>query len=286
MLQLFVKLLFVMAASLLMISYAHSETIKVNQNTGTREEVIFKVLQLALSKTAPSANFSEQKNRLNEARTFESVLDGKLSVMWAGFQPTYERELLPVRIPILKGVLGHRLMMIKKGAQHRFDNIKTLDDLKKFHAGTGTFWGDTKILEANNIPVIKTIKYRNLFPMLEGDRFDYYPRAAHELWEELNKYAELNLTVEKNILLFYPLALYFFVAPDNQELHDKIYKGFEMAIQDGSYDTLFFNDPSIKAMIEQGNLKNRKIFHLKNPDLHPNTPINRSEFWLDVANLK
>ncbi|MCW8994837.1 MAG: transporter substrate-binding domain-containing protein [Psychromonas sp.] len=284
--KLFSKLFLVISSSLLTLSYACSETLEINQYSGTREEVVFKVLQLALSKSDPSVNFHQQKSRANEARTFKLVLNEKLSVMWAGFQPQYEKELLPIRIPVLKGILGHRLMMIKQGSQHRFDNIKTLADLKAFTAGTGTFWGDTKILEANHIPVIKTIKYQNLFPMLEGERFDYYPRAAHELWEELDKYSELNLTVEKNILLVYPLALYFFVAPDNQALHDKIYKGFEMAIEDGSYDKLFFNDPSIKAMIEKGNLSKRKIFHLKNPDLNPQTPINRPEFWLDVSKLK
>ena len=81
-----------------------------------------------------------------------------IDLMWAGVDPSLDKTMLPIRIPILKGLLGHRIFIIKKENQSRFNNIKTLADLKKLTAGQGTKWGDTKILKSANIPVITTLK--------------------------------------------------------------------------------------------------------------------------------
>ena len=186
---------------------------------------------------------------------------------------------------MLKGLLGHRIFIIKKENQALFDNIKTLDDLKRLKAGQGTEWGDTQILKSASIPVITTLKYPNLFLMLEGGRFDYFPRALHEPWSEVEERPELNLTIEKHIMLVYPFAMYFYVAKDNQALHDKLYQGFEMAISDGSFDQLFFNNQLIKDALNKTNIKNRTVIKIPNPAMHPDTPIDRKEFWLDPTSL-
>ena len=112
--------------------------------------------------------------------------------------------------------------------------MRSLEDLKKFSAGPGRFWGDTQILKANQIPVVTPVKYHNLFPMLEGGRFDYFPRAVHEPWNEVVANKELNLKVEYNLLLVYPFAMYLFVSKQDRALHDKIYQGLELAIQDAN----------------------------------------------------
>ena len=58
-----------------------------------------------------------------------------------------------------------------------------------------------------------------------------------------------------------------------------------MAIEDGSFDTLFFSDPAITAMLSQAELGKRTVLRLINPYLHPETAFYRQEFWLDPASL-
>ncbi|UPQ89174.1 diguanylate cyclase [Vibrio sinaloensis] len=277
--------LFILVISVSLNPLAHADTVTVRKVEGLKEEIVFDILKLALSKTRPNVQFSTATEEYNEARLMEEVISGNIDVMWAGAAPDKEEKMLTVRIPILKGLLGHRIFIIRKEDQARFASIQTLNQLKAFDAGQGTFWGDTKVLKAAQIPTITTIKYANLFPMLEGGRFDYFPRAVHEPWSEVDSRPELNLTIDKNVMLVYPFAMYFFVSPNNQTLHDDIYNGFEMAIQDGSFDDLFFNHPMIKEVLAKANLKERMVFRIPNPYMHEETPFDRKEFWLDVSKL-
>ncbi|MFT6986792.1 MAG: ABC-type amino acid transport substrate-binding protein, partial [Psychromonas sp.] len=248
---LFIALNFFIAAQ------AQSTEVVINKVAGVKEQLAVDILTLALKKTDPQAIVRQHSEELPQSRLVDEIKLGNIDLMWAGVDPTLESELKPVRIPMFKGLLGHRIFIIKKGNQARFDNIKTLQDLKQLKAGQGTQWGDTQILKGANIPVVTTLKYPNLFLMLEGERFDYFPRAIHEPWSEVEERPELNLTVEKNIMLVYPFAMYFFVNKDNQALHDKLYKGFEMAIADGSFNELFFNNQLIKDALNKTNIKNR-----------------------------
>ncbi|WP_391091833.1 diguanylate cyclase [Vibrio sp. NH-UV-68] len=277
--------LFILVISVSLSPLAHADTVTVRKVEGLKEEIVFDILKLALSKTRPDVQFTTATEEYNEARLMEEVIAGNIDVMWAGAAPDKEEKMLTVRIPILKGLLGHRIFIIRQEDQARFASIQTLSQLKAFDAGQGTFWGDTKVLKAAQIPTITTIKYANLFPMLEGGRFDYFPRAVHEPWSEVDSRPELNLTIDKNVMLVYPFAMYFFVSPNNQTLHDYIYNGFEMAIQDGSFDVLFFNHPMIKEVLAKANLRERTVFRIPNPYMHEKTHFDRKEFWLDVSKL-
>src|SRR5690606_18695462 len=101
-----------------------------------------------------------------QARYIEDVAAGRIDVMWAASDVSLEEQVLPVRIPLLKGLLGHRIFLIHKNAQAKFDAVKTLDDLKKLSLGQGRRWADTEILESNQLKVVKTEKYENLLYML------------------------------------------------------------------------------------------------------------------------
>jgi hypothetical protein len=262
-----------------------AENIRINKVVGEKEELLFNILKLAMSKIDPDTQFIEQPEELSIGRVVSGVEDQTLDVMWAGASPENEKRLRTVRIPVLKGLLGHRIFIIRAADQNRFDKIKTFADLQKFKAGQGTLWGDTTVLKNAQIPVVTTLKYPNLFPMLEGERFDYFPRAIHEPWVEVKSHADLNLVVEKNVMLIYPFALYFYVNKSNTELHNKIYQGFEKAIEDGSYNEFFFNHQMIKDAIEAAELNKRTVIRINNTDMHPDTPYDRKEFWLDVSKL-
>lgn len=266
-------------------SLALAKPLNIKKVEGDKEVLTFSILKLVLSKTAPEFSFNQANESMTESRLISEIKSGNIDVMWGGASVSYEEQMKAVRIPVLKGLLGHRIFIIRNGEQHRFNSVKNLNDLKQLKAGQGTFWGDTQVLKHSNIPTITTIKYNNLFPMLEGGRFDYFPRAVHEPWSEITEHKALNLVVEKKLMLIYPFAMYFYVAKDNQQLHDKIYKGFEMAIEDGSFDRLFFNNPMIKAVLDQADLSNRTRIYIDNPFMHEDTPTDRPEFWLDINKL-
>jgi len=253
-----------------------------------RNQLIVDIFELALDNSAIAGNyeFTTVKEQLTEARIVDFVEQGKLTVAWLGTQLSYEERLKPIRIPILKGMLGHRIFIIRAEDQPRFDRVNSIEDLKRIPLGQGRFWGDTKVLREANMRVVDPVKYESLFHMLEGGRFDFFPRALHEPWNEVSRWSNLNLAIENKILLVYPFALYFFVSHDNPEMAQLIEAGFRQAINNGSYNQLFFNDPTIKQTLQQSNLKQRKVFRLENPFMHAKTPIDDKALWLDLDNLK
>ncbi|WP_354624525.1 transporter substrate-binding domain-containing protein [Psychromonas sp. MME2] len=271
--------------NLLITAQVKSSEIVINNVSGEKETLVVDILKLILSKSDPQVTIRQYPEALPTSRLEDEVKLGNIDVMWAGINNHLDESFMTVRIPILKGLLGHRIFIIRKDQQSKFNNVKTLDDLKKLNAGQGTQWGDTAILKAASVPVITTLKYPNLFYMLEGGRFDYFPRAIHEPWSEVASRPELNLTVEKNIMLVYPFAMYFFVEKNNQALHEKLTQGFEMAIADGSFDELFFSNQQIKDALSKTHFKNRIIIKIPNGAMHPDTPIDCPELWLDPTSL-
>ena len=146
---------------------------------------------------------------------------------------------MAVRIPLLKGLLGHRIFIIRNGDQKRFSRIDNLTHLSQLQAGMGRFWGSTKVLKEAGLPVVTSVKFKNLFHMLDGSRFDYFPRAVHEPWTEVAEHSELALDVERNLLLIYPYAMYFYMKQGNSRLHQLLMQGLELAIADCSFDKFF-----------------------------------------------
>jgi hypothetical protein len=156
-----------------------------------------------------------------------------------------------------------------------------LEDLKKVKLGQGTAWIDTKILESNGLNLVKTMKYQNLFYMLDGGRFDAFPRAVFEPFSEVANYPNLGLTVEKRLMLVYKMDFYLFVNKNNKKLAKELELGLNRAIADGSFEKLFLSAPSVQEAIAKGDLKNRVVIPLDNPFNSKETPIDRAELWID-----
>lgn len=259
-----------------------------NYSNAPKEQLALEILKLVLSNDPSGTQYTYRSldENVDEGRLVQMLNDGVVNVMWAGTQVQYERELLPIRIPMFKGMLGHRVFIIREGDQAKFDRVQTLEDLKKIPGGQGRFWGDTEVLKDNGFNIVTAVKYEGLFDMLDGGRFDYFPRGIHEPWSELQSHSDLNLTVEKNILLVYPLAMYFFVGKDNHTLAEAIRAGFMAAIENGSHEKLFFNHPVIKNALEKSQLKNRKIFRIPNPHTTEETPLDQTDLWLNIEDLQ
>ncbi len=264
---------------------AYSEPLTVRYfQTDHRYEYRTELLKLVLESTAGSDGpFSlvPVKIEMTQGRALK-YLEEKEKVDIACLATTKEREdrFLPVRIPVLRGILGYRVFIIHKDSLKKFSEIETVEQLKtKFKAGFGLHWADMKILQFNKIPVEKITEYKTLFRTLSHRRFDYFPRGINEAWKEISeigpKYPEL--TVEPHIALYYPYPVYFFVNKQNQKLADRIERGLKAVLKDGTFKKLFFKYHD--SVIKQADLKNRKLFVLENPDI-PDGALKPDTSWL------
>jgi hypothetical protein len=269
--------------SLLSSSLVHAagNVIRVNDFSDPNAAYAVEMLRLAIAHIDTPYQVEISREDLTQARVNEEVrIGGRLDMGWTSFDAETEAAVLPIRIPLFKGLLGYRILIIHKDDQPKFDRVKTLEDFKKLKFGQGRTWADTRILEANGFNVIKTNKYPGLFYMVEGGRFDGFPRGVHEPFGELAIRPEMELAVEKNLMIAYKMPFYLFVSPNNPQLAKDIETGLNRAIEDGSFDRVFRNAPSVQDVLAKANMKQRKVFYIDNPLLSKETPL-RPELWFD-----
>lgn len=238
------------------------------------------MLSLALSKTAEAGPFVVVPGLpSNQARAIDNLKNGHLDVIWTIPTEEREREMLPVRIPLEKGLLGWRVFLIPDGTQKVFDKIRTLDDLKTVKFGQGRDWNSTKVLVAAGLDVVKVGTYDGLFAMTQQGKIDAFPRGLNEAWAELAARPNSGLVVESSILLKYKVTSYFFVAKDNKALATRLETGLRRALADGSFDALVISHPTHNAMLAQAGLERRRVIEIDNPTLPAATPLDQPELW-------
>lgn len=244
------------------------------------------MLKLALKHIDHPYEITAVQGTQTDAREVEEVRSGNLDLMWTGSSVAMEEAVLPVRIPLYKGLFGYRIFLIRKGDQPRFNGIRTIDDLKQITMAQGASWADAEVLKQSGFKVEKIAKYSSLFHMLDGGRYDAFPRGLQEPWSEITSFPELRLAVEQNLMLVYRMPFYFFVNRDNPALAANLELGLNRAIANGSFDAYFFNDPIIKEALARANIENRIVIELDNSTLPAQTPLGRPELWLDPRKSK
>lgn len=249
-----------------------------------QDQYMIGLLKLGLSQYPDKYKLEEHREAITRSRLHELVKTGGMSVMWTGASKSLAESLQPVHIPAYKGLMGHRVFIIRKDDQARFDRVHSLDDLRNIALGQGRSWSDVAILENGGFDVITAVKSEGLFYMLDGGRFDAFPRGVQEPWLEISSRPQLDLTVEKNLVLKYVMPYYFFVAKDNQELARDLTDGLKAAIADGRFDRHFYADPEVKLALEKSNLKDRTIYTIDNINLPPGIPVDDESLWLNLSN--
>ena len=220
----------------------------------------------------PSANDYEQKRALTDLAS-----DKYLDVSWSMTSIDRESMLLPIRIPIFKGLIGWRIPLVNSNYGDLFLNSRSKEDIQLLKAGQMHDWPDTSILEWNGMTMFRSSTYAGLFKMLAMERIDYFPRSVIEIWREYEANKSMKITVDENVLVYYPTAFYYFVSKKRPELARAIESGLETMIKDGRFEKLFMHYHA--DYIDAVNIDKRALIVLKNPLLPPETPINRQELW-------
>lgn len=242
-----------------------------------RYELGIKVLELALSKIDTAYKIQATTEEINEARGEAQVIDGLLDIEFMITTEDREKTMIPIKIPIYRGTLGLRLLLIKKERQKELQNINNLTQLRKYVGGHGKHWSDLVIYGHNKLPVITNVLYDNLFKQLSSDRFDYFHRGILEIWQEKTQHSE-HLTIADNVMLFYPQPTYFFVSKQRPKLAKAIEKGLKKSIADGSFKQVFLDH--VGDNLKQAKLASRTLIVLDNPILPNNTPLIDMSWWL------
>ncbi|MCW3174243.1 type 2 periplasmic-binding domain-containing protein [Shewanella subflava] len=241
------------------------------------------LLEMAMSKSEPKYGpykMTPVVIEMPQGRTIKLVeSEQHLDIVWTMTSIERENQLQAVYIPLLKGLMGYRIGIIRKGDQARFNQIDSIKALKHIIIGQGSDWPDTEILQQNGFKVVSG-SASQLLAMLSKARFDYFPRAIHEPWDELARSDDIEL--EQHLLLRYASPIYFFVNKKNTLLAERIEYGLRLAINDGSFDKLFYNHPITEGVIAKAELDKRIEFAINNPLLSPKSAelLKESQLWL------
>lgn len=198
-------------------------------------------------------------------RKRQEMLKGdKINLIWTTEDSNSIKDLIRVPFHTMKGVLGYRVMIIKGDRQKEFSKITNLAQLQAMRPGQVEFWTDTYIYRKNNFEVVTAPKMSLLFPMLDNNRFDFFPLGASEVNQEhlLVRQKYPSLAIETDLMIKYSLPIYFMVSPTVPLLAERLGNGFLAIEKNGEFDKLF--NQYIQPEMDSLNIENRTVIQLEN----------------------
>lgn len=241
---------------------------------------IAELFVLALEKSDFEFNCIPVENLPSQKRKI--LLLGKektLDLAWTVTNVIREEQALAVKIPLDKGLLGYRIPLIHKKNLDLFKGKQHTTDIKNIHFGLSFDWPDLEIFKQNELSILSFSSQSQANNLLKFGRIDAIPDGLLEVGSYK---LQPELTYDKHVVLYYPSAVYFFVAKENQVLHDALEKGLNLSLKDGSWQKLF--NKYFSQVIENVNLDKRTLIRLDNPTLPRTAPIDMHQYWYNKKN--
>ncbi len=243
------------------------------------------LLQIAMDKTADeygSTTVSCTHRVMTQERALYELERGiYIDVDWVGTNIEREKEYLPIRVPLIGGLLGYRIPAIRTEDTTRFNEITSLEELKELLCIQGSHWPDSDILESAGLTVERVPQFASMYPMLQEKRVDYFLRGMNEVYSEVSSVGESVVAYDK-LIVAYKFPMYFFVSHENSALAERIEKGLITAIEDGTFLSHMKIHPATAPLFPLSKYEQSLILHLDNPLLPPETPIDNELLWLEI----
>lgn len=245
-------------------------------------EYRWKLLELALAHAQDglaTQQLTPYAEDVTQNRGVQLLQTGAIDVIALGTNAERESQMTPIRIDILRGIVGFRIFVIRSGDQQRFAKLDAQAMRQQLNFGLNSQWADVPVMRANGFTVETSTSYENLFGMLVARRFDAFPRGLNEAARELEerKASYPQLVVEQTKALYFPFPIYFWVRKDNQGLARRIEQGLTLALADGSFRKLFetYHAKEIAALARE----KRLVIRLNNPNLPAGNPEPDTRWW-------
>ena len=214
---------------------------------------------------------------MSQSRQQVSVLKGDADIMWSVTNNDREQRLLPIKLPLLKGYSGYRVLVINPAEQDKFTQQAT-EVLKKVTMVQGTDWPDLDVLKANGYNVSGedwSLWFHSMYSMVDKGLVDAFPRNIIEAHRDLTRHTDKSITLEKHHLLLYPNYEYFFVKPSNVDLADRVRVGLIRLLKSGELETIFNQFDTHHKAQRIADDQTRKRHKLTNPSLNYTLPYAR-----------
>ena len=218
------------------------ETIKVAKEPRKlyeRDHYLYELLDKALKAADAAYQYEHVMVHPHQQRTLMALSSGKVDLHWSMTSPDREQIAIAIPVPLFKGYIGKRAIMVKKERVAQFAELNSIEQLKAFTAVQGHDWPDTKVLSHNGLNVRPLANYEAMFGLTATGRIDYFPRSFIEVGSELTEVSNSELAIVPNIYLHYPAAFYYFVSKDKPELAQAIEQGLTKMQKTGDFLALF-----------------------------------------------
>lgn len=243
-------------------------------NKDVMQDYHVQLLQKALSYSTVPYTLQPAKETMAQSRVLKeiSLQTGIVDVFWSMTSVEREKLLKPVRIPLSRGLLGWRLLLVNEDVAF----LSTQRNKQNTLFVQGHDWPDSQILKANGYKIHTANDYHSLFTMVEKGRVNALPRSVIEIADE-HKNIAAKLFIAPDLMLYYPTAEYFFVPNDDTKLAAAIEHGLAEMYKDGSFNALF--QQQYGDILNQLEQQKRKVLKLHNPLLPTATPLDKPEYW-------
>lgn len=246
----------------------------------------FSALSLALKESGEEYQLDVSNIKMNQKRIRTKILKGSISIVDLGTSREIEEELQAIYFPIDLGTLGWRLFVIRQESQKDFSQVKTLDQLSQYVAGQGIGWADTRILREAGLKVTEASHLDDIFQKMIGRKIDYFPLGANEVHFHLSRHRRKGLVTEKDLMLVYRFARFFFVRKDNKTLASAVERGLKKSFESGRYWELFRNHPENRTLFQDVNIAGRHRIDIPNPNMSEAFKALPKKYFLSQAMFK
>ncbi|ATC57284.1 hypothetical protein [Vibrio anguillarum] len=223
------------------------------------------LLQKSLEEQGVKVNIIITPDHVPQKRISKMVENNQLSLMW--FLQTQERDerYAGINIPLTKGLIGKRILLIPPQLQPTFDTIHSLSDLQKagLTAGLGVKWYDVEVWRNNDLKVYQQDgDWRNLYQKLSAEGpIHYFPRGMNEVSDEAKSLPYL--TIEQRLILQYQSDFIFYLSQETERYQPIIDRALRKAQNSGLMDKLI--EKHWGNSLEALHPESRTIIHLDIP---------------------
>ena len=207
-------------------------------------------------------------DEMPQAREIQSLIDGRWhDVIWTMTDAAREAQMRAIRVPMLRGLLGHRICLVRRD-NPLFDGTGR-PDRGDLVIGQAVTWPDNRIIRSNGFRLEAGSDFQSTLRMLRAGRTNCFPRGLSEIDIEMAAYGSDDIVIDSQLSFLYFAPMYFFVARERTELAGRIEAGLRRLQQSGAFARLhaeYFDTPTL---LEHHGMAHRHVFCLDNPDVEP-----------------